>query len=96
MHEPDGPEADGYRTLMYRLQMANAERRAQVILVTSAVEGEGKTTTAANLALALARAGHRTALVELDLWRPALHRVFGFKTRLGLPTCCSAAPAWTR
>ena len=43
---------------MYRLQMANAERRAQVILVTSAVEGEGKTTTSANLALALARAGH--------------------------------------
>ena len=84
VHEPDGPEADGYRTLMYRLQMANAERRAQVILVTSAVEGEGKTTTSANLALALARAGHNTALVELDLWRPALHRVFGFTSRLGL------------
>jgi receptor protein-tyrosine kinase len=84
VHEPDGPEADGYRTLMYRLQMANVERRAQVILVTSAVEGEGKTTTSANLALALARAGHNTALVELDLWRPALHRVFGFTSRLGL------------
>ena len=84
VHAPDGPGADAYRTLMYRLQMVNAERRAQVILVTSAVEGEGKTTTAANLALALARAGHSTALVELDLWRPALHRIFGFKTRAGL------------
>ena len=84
VHEPDGPEADAYRTLMYRLQMVNAERRAQVILVTSAVEGEGKTTTAANLALALARSGRRTALVEFDLWRPALHRVFGFKSRQGL------------
>ena len=84
VHEPDGPEADAYRTLMYRLQMVNADRRAQVILVTSAVEGEGKTTTAANLALALARSGRRTALVEFDLWRPALHRVFGFKSRQGL------------
>jgi capsular exopolysaccharide synthesis family protein len=84
VHEPDGPEADGYRTLMYRIQMVNTEHRAQVIMVSSAVEGEGKTTTAANLALALARSGRATALVELDLWRPALHRVFGFKTRTGL------------
>jgi len=67
IHEPEGSQADAYRTLMYRLQMANADHRAQVILVTSAVEGEGKTTTAANLALALARTGQRTALVELDL-----------------------------
>ena len=64
--------------------MVNAERRAQVILVTSAVEGEGKTTTAANLALAFARAGHSTVLLELDMWRPALHRMFGFKSRVGL------------
>lgn len=84
IHEPEGSQADAYRTLMYRLQMANADHRAQVILVTSAVEGEGKTTTAANLALALARTGQRTALVELDLWRPSLHRVFGFKTRTGV------------
>lgn len=84
VHEPEGPGADAYRTLMYRVQMANVERRAQVLLVTSAVEGEGKTTTAANLALAFARAGQSTTLVELDLWRPALHRMFGFKTRAGL------------
>ena len=82
--DPDGPRADAYRTLMYRLQMFTAERRAQVVMVTSAVEGEGKTTTAANLALALARAGHSTVLVELDLWRPSLHRLFGFKSRAGL------------
>lgn len=84
VHDPDGPGADGYRTLMYRLQMVNSEPQARVILVTSAVEGEGKTTTAANLALAFARAGHSTVLVELDMWRPALHRVFGFKNRVGL------------
>lgn len=84
VHEPEGPRADAYRTLMYRLEIANRGRRAQVIMVTSAVQEEGKTTTAANLALAFARAGERCALVELDLWRPALSRLLGMDSPVGL------------
>ena len=55
----------------------------RVILVTSAVEQEGKSTTAANLALAEARAGRRVALVDLDLRRPYLDRFFGAAARAG-------------
>ena len=50
---------------------------SRVIMVSSANAGEGKTTLAAHLAVSLAGAGHRTLLVDFDLRRPALHRVFG-------------------
>ena len=48
-----------------------------VIQLTSSMAGEGKTTTSANLAVVLAQAGHRVALVDADLRRPRLHEVFG-------------------
>jgi Mrp family chromosome partitioning ATPase len=54
----------------------NLDRRARTILVTSAVSREGKSTTIANLAVALARSGRKVALVDLDLRRPFLHRFF--------------------
>lgn len=56
----------------------------QVVLVTSAVPGEGKTTTAVNLALALARAGERTLLVDANLRDPRIHRTFEVENRPGL------------
>jgi tyrosine-protein kinase len=52
--------------------------------VTSALEGEGKTTTIGNLAVALARGGHRTALVDLDLRKPYLGRMFGLEGHPGV------------
>ena len=53
-------------------------------MVTSAVAGEGKSTTTANLAVALARAGRDVVLVELDLRRPSLARLFGIPPRPGV------------
>lgn len=52
------------------------QRRQRVLLVSSAIHGEGKTTLASQLALSLARTGHRTILVDFDLRRPALHNLF--------------------
>ncbi len=75
--EPAGIHAEAFRMLRTNLEFANLERGARTIMVTSAVETEGKSTTVANLAVALARAGKRVALVDLDLRRPFLARLFG-------------------
>lgn len=81
---PAGAEAEGFRILRTNLDFANAAPRAQCIMVTSALEGEGKSQTAANLALAFARSGRRVALVDLDLRRSSLHRLFGLRGDRGV------------
>ena len=83
IHEPDNPAAEPYRMLRASLEMSRpSDHRA--IMVTSAVEAEGKSTTAANLAVAMARAGQHVALVDLDLYRPGLERWFRLPPRPGL------------
>lgn len=69
----EGTEA--YRVLRTRLLLAPEADRARTIVVTSAVPGEGKTMTAANLAASLAWEGQRVLLVDGDLWRGRLHRL---------------------
>lgn len=78
MHaRPQGTQAEAFRMLRTNLEFARLEGTdVRTILVTSAVEEEGKSTTASNLAIAMARSGSRVALVDLDLRRPYLHRFF--------------------
>ena len=66
------------------IDFVNLDRGARVIMVTSALDREGKSTTIANLAVAFARTGRRVVLVDLDLRRPALARFFGLRGREGL------------
>ena len=75
---------EAVRRLRTNLEFANIDAKARVIAVTSALEGEGKTTTISSLAVALARAGHRTALVDLDLRQPFVARLFGLEGRPGV------------
>jgi Mrp family chromosome partitioning ATPase/capsular polysaccharide biosynthesis protein len=84
--DPNGHQAEAYRLLRTNLEFVNLDVAARSILVTSALEQEGKSTTAANLALALARAGRHVALVDLDLRRPYLHKFFNLEGRAGLTT----------
>ena len=74
---PDSIEADAYRNLRASLLGATQTTRPIVtLLVTSAKAGEGKSTTALNLAATCARAGERTLLMDVDLRRPSLNDVF--------------------
>jgi capsular exopolysaccharide synthesis family protein len=82
--EPRDPRAESFRMLATNLEFATLDGDVRSILVASSVEGEGKSTTAANLAVTMARAGRRVALVDLDLRRPYLHRFFGLGGRAGV------------
>jgi capsular exopolysaccharide synthesis family protein len=75
---------EAFRALRSALLLAKAGRPPQILLVTSALPGEGKSTVAANLARTLANFGHKTALVDCDLRHPRLHRVFNEKPVRGL------------
>ena len=82
--DPHGVQAETFRTLRMNIEFLNLDLHARTIMVTSAIESEGKSTTAANLAVAFARMGKRVALVDLDLRRPFMHRFFDFGDRPGL------------
>jgi capsular exopolysaccharide synthesis family protein len=77
---------EGFRTLRATLAAASAPRngRGRSILVTGASPSEGKSTTAVNLAVSLAHAGHSVILIEADLRRPTLGAAFGVQPRFGV------------
>lgn len=68
--------AEAIDGIVARLLFSPSDDQHQVVLVTSASAGEGKTTVAVNLATSFAGMGHRTVLVDFDLRRPALHNMF--------------------
>lgn len=78
------PVEEAYKTLRTNIRFFSIENRIQTIVVTSSVPGEGKTTTAINLALAMAQGGHRTILVDCDLRKPRIHKAFGISNSKGL------------
>ena len=82
--EPHGQAAEAYRTLRTNLLAVCRESKAKTILITSARQGEGKSSTAANLAVALAQAGRSVVLISADLRNPRVHAVFGIGNEQGL------------
>jgi non-specific protein-tyrosine kinase len=77
LEEPASPRAEAFRMVRANLDFVMLDRDVRTIMVTSALQQEGKSTTIANVAIALARAGRRVVLVDLDLRRPVLARFFG-------------------
>jgi capsular exopolysaccharide synthesis family protein len=78
------PASEAYRALRTNVQFASLDRPCRTIVITSAGSAEGKTTTAANFCVVSAQAGSRVCLVDADLRRPSLHRVFGLPNGRGL------------
>ncbi len=80
-----GPAFEQYRKLGATLHQAQIEKSVRVVMLTSAVAGEGKTLTAANLALTLSESyGRNTLLIDADLRRPTLHTLFDVPNVTGL------------
>jgi Mrp family chromosome partitioning ATPase len=82
--EPLAAAARGFRDLRTGLLLTRAGEPARVLLVTACRRGEGKTTVAAHLALALARRGAHVLLIDAHLTRPRAHRLFGLSAGPGL------------
>jgi tyrosine-protein kinase Etk/Wzc len=81
---PDDPAVEAFRALRTNVTFVGADRPLQLIAVTSPGPGEGKSTTAVNLALILAQGGSKTLLIDGDLRRSQVHRAFGLVQEPGL------------
>ena len=73
---PKSPISEAYRVLRTNLQFSSVDKPLKTLLVTSANPIEGKSVTAANIAVVMAQAGHSVIMVDSDLRRPVLHKIF--------------------
>jgi tyrosine-protein kinase Etk/Wzc len=73
---PKSSSTEAFRGLRTAIHFSSLKRDCKVVMITSSFPGEGKTTIAANLALTFAQSGNRVLLVDCDLRRPALHKIF--------------------
>ena len=89
--DPKSVAAEAYRSLRTNLQFSKLDQGSRKLLITSATPGEGKTTTVANLGLAMAQAGGRICLIDSDLRQPSLHDLFGVSNGIGLTVALAEA-----
>jgi capsular exopolysaccharide synthesis family protein len=83
-HRPKSGEAEAYRSLRTALYFSSRGKGLKVIQMTSPTMGDGKSTMAGNLAIAIAQAGKRVVLVDADMRRPRVHTLFGVQPEYGL------------
>ncbi|EPY2279278.1 CpsD/CapB family tyrosine-protein kinase [Clostridium sporogenes] len=82
--DPKSPISEAYRTLRTNIQFSSFDEKISVIFVTSSTPGEGKSTTSANLAITMAQNGAKTILVDCDLRKPNVHKLFKLSNTKGL------------
>jgi len=83
---PQSPRAESFRRLRTNLQFLEFAGKNRALVITSSLPTEGKSTTAVNLAITLAQAGQRVALVDADLRRPSVADYLGVEGSVGLTT----------
>lgn len=82
--KPKSAIAEAYKMIRTNLQFLRMKNNLKTLLITSTSSGEGKTTTACNIAIVFAKAGNRTLLLDADLRRPNIHKIFGLENKIGL------------
>ena len=82
--KPKSVAAEAYRSLRTNIQYSSFDNKYQTLVVTSANPGEGKTTVAGNLALALAQGESKVLLVDCDMRRPSIHKTFKISNTYGI------------
>lgn len=83
-HDPKSPVSEAYRALRTNFQIATLQQNPKTVMITSAVPGEGKTTTAVNMAVTFADSGKRVLIIDTDLRRPYVHHVLRMDRGRGL------------
>ncbi len=81
---PFSAVSEAFRMIRSNIKFMAVDRDLRTLMVTSASKGEGKSTTAANLAVALAQDGRKVVLLDCDLRRPSVHKQFGLPNTIGL------------
>jgi exopolysaccharide transport family protein len=84
VHAPKSTASEAYRGIRTSILFSTAEAEPQVILVSSAGPQEGKTITAVNVGITMAQAGNKTIILDCDLRRPKLHKIFGLSRDAGM------------
>ncbi len=82
----DSASMEAYRMLQTNVEFYGFDKKLQVIELTSALQGEGKSTTVSNLALAFAQSNKRVLVIDLDLRKPVQHKIFNVSSTTGVTT----------
>lgn len=87
------PATDAYRVIRTSIQFAQAGKELKTLAVTSCIPNDGKSMTAANLAVVLTQAGKSVLLIDCDMRNPTVHKNFNLSNKVGLSSCISMGTA---